>query len=70
MPRFYNLYSDDTENRQLICEIVEFSDNQVIAKWCLSSIRSLVIHSSLEDFKTISVNGTRNLNLSGFYPLE
>jgi hypothetical protein len=51
----------DKQGRQhILCEVVEFDDGQVIAKWC-GAIRSLVIHKTIEDFKQISLNNDRVL---------
>lgn len=66
MTNFYMLYSDDSDDKKLIAEIIEFSDDQVVVKWCMSTIRSLVIHASLDDFINISINGTkRQLTTAG-----
>jgi hypothetical protein len=60
----YDLYEKgkfDKEDRQhILCEIVEFDDGQVVAKWT-GFIKSLVIHKDINDFKQISLNNDRVL---------
>ncbi len=60
----YHLYEkgklNDQGEEHILCEVVEFDDGQVVAKWT-GKIRSLVIHLNLEAFKNISLNDSRSL---------
>jgi hypothetical protein len=60
----YDLYEkgkfDEKGNQHILCEIIEFDDGQVVAKW-RGSIRSLVIHKNINEFKQISLNDNREL---------
>jgi hypothetical protein len=60
----YHLYEngkfDQRGEEHILCEVVEFDDGQVVAKWT-GLIRSLVIHKNLDEFKQISLNDKREL---------
>lgn len=62
--KHYNLCENgkfDKQGKQnIVCEVIEFDDGQVVAKWT-GTIRSLVIHSNIDDFKQISLNDGRVL---------
>jgi hypothetical protein len=60
----YDLYEkgkyDEQGNEHVLCDVIEFDDGQVIAKW-RGIVRSLVIHKNLDEFKSISLNDRRTL---------
>jgi hypothetical protein len=60
----YHLYEKGIVNHlgeeRIICDVIEFDDGQVVVKWG-GEIRSLVIHSNLDEFKKISLNEKREL---------
>lgn len=50
----------DKIKNQILADVIEFDDGQLIVKW-RGGVASLVIHKSLDEFKTISVNESREL---------
>ncbi len=57
--KYYNL-CESGKCEIILCEVIEFDDGQVVAKWT-GTIRSLVIHCNIDDFKQISLNDGRVL---------
>lgn len=62
MVKLYKLVNDNFEKEESndLAEVVIFDDGQCVVKWC-GEIRSLVIFKSFDEFKSLSVTGTRRL---------
>jgi hypothetical protein len=60
--QYFHLYPDK-ESDQILAHVIVFDDGQTIIKWC-GNIKSLTIHQNLDEFKSISVTGSRYLYLS------
>ena len=56
----YNLFETKQSNVSL-AQVIVFDDSQTVVKW-EGKIRSLVIHKSLDEFKSVSLNGERYLS--------
>ena len=64
----YELYDagkyDEQGNELVLCDIIEFSDGQVVCKW-RGEVKSLAVHKNMEEFKIISLNEFRTLYQTG-----
>lgn len=48
----FQLYDEGKEN--VVAQIVEFSDGQVVVKWC-GDVKSLVVFNNIKEFEKVSV---------------
>jgi len=55
----FQLY-ENKESDIIMAYVIVFDDGQTIVKWS-GKVQSLVIHKSLDEFKSISVSGNRYL---------
>jgi hypothetical protein len=52
----------EVENQHVLCKLVEFDDGKTVIQW-QGEVKSIVVHDSLDAFKSISVNDNRELKM-------